>query len=205
VPGPSPVSELSRTDFLGQLDGLLAVYAAAMRPEAAFLPGRLSIMERHAGYPGFRAVAVTAPGGGPVVAFCYGFRGAPGQWWHDIVLAAVTAASGAGPASAWLGDTMEVAELHVRPDYQRQGIGRRLLRTLTAGREERAAVLSTQDADSPARRLYRSLGFTDLLTGFGFPGGGPPYAVMGAPLPLPAAPAGPGSPRRPAGPNPSSW
>ena len=82
------------------------------------------------------------------------------------------------------------------PEYQRRGIGRRLVLTLTAGRTERTAVLSTQDADSPARRLYRSLGFADLLTGFIFPGGGPPYAVMGAELPLrgadPAAPPGPG-------------
>ena len=58
-------------------------------------------------------------------------------------------------------------------------------------------MLSTQDADSPARRLYRSLGFADLLTGFIFPGGGPPYAVMGAALPLPARP-GQRRPGRPA-------
>ena len=41
-------------------------------------------------------------------------------------------------------------------------------------------MLSTQDDNSPARRLYHGMGFTDLLTGFSFPGGGPPYAVMGA-------------------------
>jgi hypothetical protein len=50
---------------------------------------------------------------------------------------------------------------------------------------ERTALLSTRDADSPARRLYRGTGFVDLLTDFHFfPGGEPPYAVMGAELPL---------------------
>jgi len=68
---------------------------------------------------------------------------------------------------------------------ERRGVGAGVLLQLTAGRPERTALLSTRDADSPARRLYRGTGFTDLLTGFAFfPGGEPPYAVMGAELPL---------------------
>jgi GNAT superfamily N-acetyltransferase len=219
VPGPAQLRELSQSVFLTELETLLAIYAAAMQPEAAYLPGRVAIMERHAGYPGFAALVALAPPDPPpaaadvpgaaaaaalpssaagdtlpaaaagaadssIVAFAYGFRGATGQWWHDVVSSGVTAASGPNAATRWLADTMEIAEVHVRPEYQRQGIGRRLLLTLTADRPEHTAVLSTQDSNSPARRLYRSLGFTDLLTTFAFPGGGPPYAVMGAPLPL---------------------
>ena len=90
-------------------------------------------------------------------------------------------------AAEWLDDSFEVAEVHVHPRYQRRGIGRRLLFRLTGGRAERTAVLSTMDTNSPARRLYRSLGFTDLLTGYRFSGAPVPYAVMGAALPLPAA------------------
>ena len=101
---------------------------------------------------------------------------------------------------AWLDDSFEVAELHVRPAYQGMGIGRELLLRLTSERPERTAVLSTADAESRARRLYRGVGFTDLLTGFRFSGGEPPYAVMGARLPLRGDSAGvPRSPR------PSSW
>ena len=74
------------------------------------------------------------------------------------------------------------------PAYQGMGIGRELLLRLTTGRPERTAVLSTADAESRARRLYRGVGFTDLLTGFRFSGAEPPYAVMGAMLPLLAAP-----------------
>jgi ribosomal protein S18 acetylase RimI-like enzyme len=184
VPGPALLRELTQPDFLSELDALLAVYAAAMLPDPAYLPGRLSIMERHAGHPAFRAIAVTAPQVSQIIGFAYGFRGTSGQWWHDVVQTGITATSDAAVAATWLADTLEVAEVHVRPEYQHRGIGRRLLLTLTAGRTERTAVLSTQDSESPARRLYRSLGFEDLLTGFSFPGGGPPYAVMGAVLPL---------------------
>jgi ribosomal protein S18 acetylase RimI-like enzyme len=81
-----------------------------------------------------------------------------------------------------------VPELHVLPTYQGMGIGRELLLRLTSVRPERTAVLSTADAESLARRLYRGVGFTDLLTGFRFSGAEPPYAVMGAALPLLAAP-----------------
>ena len=188
MPGEAVIRELSRTEFLADLDALLAIYAAAMRPDPVHLPGRLSIMERHANHPGFRAIVVTVPPSPRAVAFSYGFRGLPGQWWHDVVRAGVTAASGPGAATRWLADSLEIAEVHVRPEHQRQGIGRELLLALTAGRDERTAVLSTQDDNSQARRLYQGMGFTDLLRGFSFPGGGPPYAVMGADLPLRPAP-----------------
>jgi GNAT superfamily N-acetyltransferase len=148
-----------------------------------------------------------------LAGFTYGFHGVPGQWWHDTVAGALTlysrssasrGAGGAGPrvpadGPGWLDDSFEVAELHVMPTYQGQGIGRELLLRLTSGRPERTAVLSTADAESRARRLYRGVGFTDLLTGFRFSGGEPPYAVMGARLPLLGGSAAPRSPK------PSSW
>jgi ribosomal protein S18 acetylase RimI-like enzyme len=188
--------------FVSELDTLTAVYAAAMRPDPEQLPGRRSIMERHASYRGFRALAVTADAVGQadgvgradgpagrvrpdqIIGFSYGFRGADGQWWHDVVAAALTARTGPAVAAAWLADSLEIAEVHVHPDFHRRGIGRSLVLTLAQGRQERTAVLSTQDAESPARRLYRRLGFADLLTGYSFPGSGIPYAVMGAALPL---------------------
>jgi ribosomal protein S18 acetylase RimI-like enzyme len=187
--------ELSRDAFVAELDALTSVYQAAMRPDPAQLPGRRSIMQRHATYYGFRALAVTAdadgqPGPpGRIVGFSYGFSGADGQWWHDVVAAALTARAGRAIAAGWLADSLEIAEVHVHPDFHRRGIGRSLVLGLTEGRSERTAVLSTQDADSPARRLYRGLGFADLLTAYHFPGAPVPYAVMGAALPLrPGAP-----------------
>jgi ribosomal protein S18 acetylase RimI-like enzyme len=187
------VSELNPGEFTARLDQLIAVYAAAMRPPAELLTGRRSIMAGHTANPGFRALAVTDDGTGEAVGFGYGFHGTAGQWWHDTVSRALTAKRGDAAAAAWLDDSFEVAELHVAPDYQGRGIGAGVLLRLTSGRPERTALLSTRDADSPARRLYRGTGFTDLLTAFHFfPGGEPPYAVMGAELPLRTRPAGPG-------------
>jgi ribosomal protein S18 acetylase RimI-like enzyme len=198
------------------------------------LPGRYSIMERHAGYGAFRAILVTRPpaagasgtapsgtapsgtapsgtapsgtapsadgpaGNGTLVGFAYGFHGAGGQWWHDLVSQAVARGRGRQAAEDWLADSFEIAEVHVLPSHQGQGTGLAMMRRLAAGRPERTAVLSTMDAETRARRLYRGLGFTDLLSGFAFAGTDAPYAIMGAPLPLREA-----SPRRPRPESPS--
>jgi ribosomal protein S18 acetylase RimI-like enzyme len=182
--GPvTTLTELGAARFTAAIDKMLAVYTAAMRPVPAQLAGRRSIMARHATNPGFRALAVL-DGAGEPVAFSYGFHGESGQWWHDMVSYALAASAGAARASEWLSDSFEVAELHVMPAYQNRGLGRNLLLRLTAERDERNAVLSTHDSESAARHLYRSLGFSDLLTSFRFSGGDPLYAVMGATLPL---------------------
>lgn len=132
-----------------------------------------------------------------LVGFAYGFHGSGGQWWHDVVRKAATSALGAGTADDWFDDSLEIAEVHVLPWHQGRGTGLAMMLRLTAGRPERSAVLSTMDANTRARRLYRGLGFTDLLTGFEFPGTDLPYAIMGAPLPLPGASTGPARPGKP--------
>ncbi len=197
-------TELGPAEFRPSINRFIAVYKAAMNPPERMLAGRESILARHAANPGFRAiVALLAGGCSPVLAgFTYGFHGAPGQWWHDMVATALATSSGPG-ATTWLADSLEVAELHVLPTYQGFGVGRELLLRLTSGRPEHTAVLSTADTESRARRLYRRVGFTDLLTRFRFSGTEPPYAVMGATLPLRSSTVPvPGSPRSP---RPSSW
>jgi GNAT superfamily N-acetyltransferase len=190
------VTELSPGEFVGRLDQMITVYAAAMRPPVEMLPGRRSIMAGHAAHPGFRALLATEDGSGAPAGFGYGFHGAAGQWWHDTVARAVVAAHGTAASASWLDDSFEVAELHVAPDHQGHGVGAGLLLRLASGRLERTALLSTRDADSPARRLYGGVGFRDLLTGFAFfPGSEPPYAVMGAELPLRARSVRPRSAR----------
>ncbi len=186
----SALSELGREEFLGGLEGLLAIYASAMDADAASLPSRRELMRRHAGYPSFRAWTASDQLTGEIVGFAYGFHGQSGQWWYDVVWAEVARYAGVRDAAAWLADCIEIAEVHVRPQDQRLGIGTSLILALTAARAEPTVVLSTPDRDSTARRLYRRMGFSDLVTGFSFPGGSPPYAVMGAGLPLrdPAVP-----------------
>ncbi|SNS18036.1 Acetyltransferase (GNAT) family protein [Actinomadura meyerae] len=183
--------EIDQRAFLRRLNPMLDVYAAAMEPPHEQLPGRHGIMERHATYPGFRAFVAERRGTlpvlpGPVQGFAYGFHGARGQWWHDVVHQALSDLEGPDHAQEWLSDAFEVAELHVHPQAQGKGLGRGLLNALCEGRPERTVVLSTLDRhpDTPARRLYRSVGMVDLLRDFEFPGGGPRYAVMGGRLPL---------------------
>jgi GNAT superfamily N-acetyltransferase len=162
------------------------------------VPGGGAVQGRRA-VPGSRAV----PGGGAegarplLVGFAYGFHCSGGQWWHDVVRRAAASALGARTADDWFGDSLEIAEVHVLPGQQGQGTGLAMMLRLTAGRPERAAVLSTMDANTRARRLYHGLGFTDLLTGFEFPGTDLPYAIMGAPLPLSGALPGSARPGKP--------
>ena len=223
--GPE-LRELSAEQFTAELDALTEIYALAMRAPAAELPGRMSILTRHARYPAFSAVVAVLPAGpdgsgasgrpgepagragptgspGPrepdhgqgryedaagarqeLIGFAYGFHGRAGQWWHDVVSENITARQGGEAAGRWLGDSFEIAEVHVRPDHQGRGTGRAMMHALAVRRPERTAVLSTPDGQTRARRLYRSLGFADLLPSFSFPGGGPRYTIMGAVLPL---------------------
>ena len=191
--GPE-LQELSAEQFTAELDALAGIYALAMAAPAAELPGRMAIMERHASHPAFRAVVAVQPGEqdggrGALIGFAYGFHGSAGQWWHDVVTNNLAARRGGEAAGHWLGDSFEFAEVHVHPDYQARGTGRAMMHTLATGRPERTAVLSTPHGQTRARRLYRSLGFVDLLPAFSFPGAGPAYAIMGAVLPLRGAPA----------------
>jgi len=182
-------------EFEARLNELIAVYAAAMRPPAEQLAGRHPIMSGHSSYPEFRALAAVADGD-EIAGFCYAFHGEPGQWWHDRVRQGLAATHGQTTARAFLDDTLEIAELHVRPEFQGHGIGSTLLHQVADDRKERTVVLSTRDTETVARRMYRKAGFTDLLTGFRFDGAEPPYAVMGAELPLRPAPANAAKPSR---------
>jgi ribosomal protein S18 acetylase RimI-like enzyme len=178
------VIELRRVgsaEFSAALDTVLGIYTAAMRPPSDQLSGRVAIMQNHATYPDFVCVFAEAP---EIVGFAYGFHGAPGQWWHDVVRRALEDRAGPRVSEAWFDNALELAEIHVHPDYQGKGIGRRLIHTICHGRAESTAVLSTHDAPTAARHLYRNIGFTDLMTDFVFPGGYETYVIAGVPLPL---------------------
>src|ERR1700751_4691075 len=110
--------ELGPREFRAAIRALVDVYAAAMKPPDRTLSGREAIMDRHAAGPGCRGL--TAPGGEGLAGFTYGFHGESGQWWHDMVAAALatrSAAEYAGDdgAGAWLYESFEVAGLHGRP------------------------------------------------------------------------------------------
>jgi ribosomal protein S18 acetylase RimI-like enzyme len=117
---------------------------------------------------------------GALVGFGYGYTTTPGQWWHDLVRKALTR----DQAAQWLDNAFELSELHVLPEYQGGGTGRRLLTELAEAVGHDAILLSTPDIDTRAFRLYRHLGFVDLRRHYLFPGDVRPFAVLGARLPL---------------------
>jgi ribosomal protein S18 acetylase RimI-like enzyme len=167
------------------------VYGEAMRRSPEVVIQRREVIGLHLGYPGFIATAsfvdptppVTGRAGSgsaepALIGFGYGYRGAPAQWWHDIVARAL----GREASRRWLVDGFELAELHVLPAYQAQGVGRGLLRDVMHRADASHITLSTPDLETPARRLYRAEGFVDLLRDFYFPGSTEAYAVMGVDL-----------------------
>ncbi len=174
--------DLAAPAFSHALPALLEIYTAAMDPPRNQLGGRHTIMEQHAHNPRF--TSVVALDSGSAVGFGYGFHGQDGQWWHDVVTEGLRVRA-PGAHRRWFANAFEIAELHVVPQWQGNGIGRRLLRRLTAARSERTAVLSTYTGPTAAHGLYRSSGFTEVLSEFYFPGSPEqPYTVMAARLPL---------------------
>jgi ribosomal protein S18 acetylase RimI-like enzyme len=81
----------------------------------------------------------------------------------------------------------ELTELHIRPDAQGHGLGEALARRLLAGRGEPHVLLSTPEINGESNRawrLYRRLGFNDVIRGYHFAGDPRPFAILGRSLPL---------------------
>jgi ribosomal protein S18 acetylase RimI-like enzyme len=185
VTGTAPatrVVELSAPWVREHLHEVLAIYGAAMGYGDSVVAGRYGYAVQHTEREGFRAVGAFArsPDGERLVGFGYGYQVAPGQWWHDQVRQALDRRT----AKQWLPGSFEVCELHVLPDQQSRGLGRRLLHALLADLPHPAALLSTPDTDTKAFRLYRADGFVDLARGYRFPGDARPFAILGVRLPL---------------------
>ncbi|WP_395296148.1 GNAT family N-acetyltransferase [Kitasatospora hibisci] len=160
--------------------------AFGLSPEEVVV--RLHIVARHAQQPG--VIALGAFDGGRLVGFGYGMPNRREHWWSTVIQPYLEA----GGHGDWLDDVFAITELHVLPGFQGQGIGSTLIRTLCERSGLHRSILSAIDAETPARRLYRSLGYRDLARAVHFPNTERLYAVMGAPLPLPARRAGQSAP-----------
>jgi ribosomal protein S18 acetylase RimI-like enzyme len=182
---PARIVELPTRWIREHMYEALAIYGAAMGYDDAVVTGRYGYAIAHTERPGFRAVGAFTEDPERLVGFGYGYLVAPGQWWHDQVRAALDRRT----AKKWLPGGFEVCELHVHPDHQSRGIGRRLLHALVEGVSASAALLSTPDADTKAFRLYHEDGFVDLARAYHFPGDARPFAILGARLPLQPRPA----------------
>jgi ribosomal protein S18 acetylase RimI-like enzyme len=147
-------------------DQLVAVYRAAMgappfsetEVEAGWFAEELAgeLTE-----PGYRCWV--AGDDDRVVGFAYGFPTPEirSEGWYGSLRRAV----GPEGAERWLVGQFAVVWLAVHPGWRGRGLGRRLLERLLAGAGTERAWLVTHDMDTPARGLYRSLGFRELGRG----------------------------------------
>ncbi len=191
----SPVLvDLSAQDLREQMGAALAVYVRAMGYPETTAVHRAPLWAEHALRPGWQAVAALADQPRPedpapaIVGITYGYRTTRGQWWSEEVRTGlVRLGRSEAQVDALLEGAFELTELHVHPDLQGQRLGQRLLTALLAGRHEPRVLLSTPEApdtDNRAWRLYRRVGFTDVLRDFRFTGDNRPFAVLARTLPL---------------------
>ncbi|MFF2524622.1 GNAT family N-acetyltransferase [Streptomyces liangshanensis] len=182
IPGNAPRTpdvQVGPVDLAARVDEALAVQALAFGLSDDEIEVRRHIVLRHLMYPGCRALGATTEEG-RLVGFVYGLPNDRAHWWSSVVEPYLRSTG----TDSWLDDTFVITELHVHPGFQARGIGRSLITTLTDGAAQPRSILSAIDIESPARRLYRSLGYEDLARRVLFPSAPKPYAVMGAPLPL---------------------
>ncbi|QEV20577.1 GNAT family N-acetyltransferase [Streptomyces alboniger] len=167
-------------DLAARVDEALDVQAHAFGLSDDEVAVRRQIVLRHLTYPGARSFGATTPED-RLVGFVYGMPNDRRHWWSTVVEPYLRGRQ----LDGWLDDSFVITELHVHPGHQNRGIGRTLITTITEGVAEPRSILSAIDVETPARGLYRSLGYTDLARRVLFPSAAMPYAVMGAPLPLP--------------------
>ncbi|OBJ49777.1 N-acetyltransferase [Mycobacterium sp. 1423905.2] len=197
--------DLPPTDMERRLGDALKVYVDAMRYPRGTENQRAAMWLEHTRRRGWQAVAAleiegsTEPDGSwqpsaaemsraPLVGVAYGYPGAPGQWWQQQVILGLQRSGFPPPAiDRLMSSYFELTELHIHPRAQGRGLGEALARRLLAGRAEAHVLLSTPETNGEANRawrLYRRLGFTDVIRGYHFAGDPRAFAILGRKLPL---------------------
>ena len=193
--------DLSPADMALRLGDALTVYVDAMHYPRGTENQRASMWLEHTRRLGWRAVAAVEtdttgtelPGpeqlsAAPLLGVAYGYRGAPDQWWQQQVVRGLHHVGLPQDAiKGLMSDYFELTELHIHPGAQGRGLGEALARRLLGGRGEAHVLLSTPEMngeDNRAWRLYRRLGFTDVIRGYRFAGDPRAFAILGRTLPL---------------------
>ena len=182
-----------------RLSDALGVYVDAMRYPRGTEDQRASMWLEHTRRQGWKAVAAVEvpdprdsdsaqPSTAPIVGVAYGYCGAPDQWWQQQVVAGLQRVGADRSRIAELMTSyFELTELHIHPRAQGRGLGEALTRRLLAGRGESHVLLSTPEINGESNRawrLYRRLGFTDIIRGYHFAGDPRAFAILGRSLPL---------------------
>ncbi|MGE2833485.1 GNAT family N-acetyltransferase [Mycobacterium sp. SMC-4] len=186
--------DLSPGDMQRRLSDALSIYVDAMRYPRGTEEQRASMWLEHTRRQGWKAVAAfEAPepadlSDAPMLGVAYGYCGAPDQWWQQQVNAGLRrSGADAERVSELMSSYFELTELHIHPSFQGRGLGEALIRRLLSDRNERHVLLSTPEVNGEANRawrLYRRLGFTDVIRDYHFAGDPRAFAILGRALPL---------------------
>ena len=194
--------DMSPSDMQRRLGDALAVYVDAMRYPRGTEDQRASMWLEHTRRHGWKAVAAVevpdqqdltdSPGAAlaaaPMLGVAYGYCGAPDQGWQQQVVQGLYRVGADRMRIAELMTSyFELTELHIAPQAQGRGLGEALARRLLADRGEAHVLLSTPEINGEANRawrLYRRLGFTDIIRGYHFAGDPRAFAILGRALPL---------------------
>ncbi len=194
--------DLSPADMERRLTDALGVYVDAMRYPRGTEDQRASMWLEHTRRNGWKAVAAVEVADGtdtgapatadlfsaPIVGVAYGYCGGPDQWWQQQVVAGLQRVGADGSRIAELMTSyFELTELHIHPRAQGRGLGEALTRRLLDGRGESHVLLSTPEINGESNRawrLYRRLGFDDVIRGYHFAGDPRPFAILVRSLPL---------------------
>lgn len=171
------------TDVERIFDSLVAVYRDVFGPSQSnavvdikgFSEG---LLDRHRHRKGFRLLIAKTPGANGVVGFAYGYKGEPGQFWHDTIFQALSP----DQRQAWMHDYFEYVELAVSTSHQGRGFGGLLHDAILAGLPYQTAMLSTEKANDRALRLYLKRGWVPVLEPVVFSGRRRPSVVLGLDL-----------------------
>jgi ribosomal protein S18 acetylase RimI-like enzyme len=188
-------------DMQRRLSDALGVYVDAMRYPPGTENQRAAMWLEHTRRRGWQAVAaveIEAPAGSapsseelsdaPLLGVAYGYCGAPDQWWQQQVVAGLERSGfPASEITKLMASYFELTELHIHPRAQGRGLGEALTRRLLSERSEANVLLSTPETlgeSNRAWRLYRRLGFLDVIRGYHFTGDPRAFAILGRELPL---------------------
>ena len=166
-------------DLVAHVDEALAVQAVAFGLTDDEVGVRRQIVLRHLGHPGARALGATNSEG-RLVGFVYGMPNDRTQWWSTVVEPYLRASGTRATGSTTRSSSRNCTCTRLPAARHRPAADHRL----TDDADEPRSLLSAIDTDSPARALYRKLGYEDLARDVHFPSATSPYAVMGARLPL---------------------
>ncbi len=141
-------------------NAVFEVYDAVFGDQPDRAGWRSGVWDRHVARTGFRLAR--AHDDDRLVGFAYGYTGERGQWWTDQAERVLDP----DVAAEWLGGHFELVTIGVLGEARGRGIGRDLLARLCDGLEQEHWVLmTTADADDPARHLYAHGGWQVLGPG----------------------------------------